>query len=553
MQGWFKMADSNHNDSTNKLNIRYMGRLGQAVVYFGKLVRVFIYQNDWITLPMSALIAGLVSLALGKDFGVTKEGTLMGVFALVCVCLWNGTFNSIQIICRERDVVKREHRSGLHISSYIMAHMAFQAIICLLQCIITLLTASIVGMKISGEGLFSSSLIVDVLVTLFLVTYAADMLALFISALVRTTTIAMTIMPFLLIFQMVFSGGLFPLPDNITFISATTVSAPGFDALASQMDVNNMSYKAVDSMMSALESSEMDLDIKGSDIIDMLADESNESVKQLRSIKVGGQMTAEEACRMLLNDDKFAELRKKPLISRITIGDVLDEVSSSTEPNIVKIKETTIGGATSMRDAINNILSDDDFIDVRNSEIVKGVTLSGLFSAILAIGDDIEFVGEMLDTRVEAFVNIGELLDFVRTDDNFSVLNNVTLLDDTSIGEALRILMNTNSLRENLNTDLSYYTTVGEIIDYLNNNPVGDEYKDTTIVYHVKFKDVLDKLGKDKLLKIVEKGATTELFSNDYEHSRINIASDWIHLLVIIFISSIASIIALEFIDKDKR
>ena len=57
----------------------------------------------------------------------------------------------------------------------------------------------------------------------------------------------------------------------------------------------------------------------------------------------------------------------------------------------------------------------------------------------------------------------------------------------------------------------------------------------------------------EKLLKIVEKGATTELFSNDYEHSRINIASDWIHLLVIIFISSIASIIALEFIDKDKR
>ena len=547
------MADSNNNDSTNKLNIRYMGRFGQAFIYFGKLVRIFIYQNDWITLPMSALIAGLVSLALGKDFGITKEGTLMGVFALVCVCLWNGTFNSIQIICRERDVVKREHRSGLHISSYIMAHMLFQAIICLLQCIITLLTASIVGMKISGEGLFSPYLIVDVLVTLFLVTYAADMLALFISALVRTTTIAMTIMPFLLIFQMVFSGGLFPLPDNITFISATTVSAPGFDSLASQMNVNNLSYKAVDSMMSALESSEMDLDVKGSDIINMLTDESNESVKQLRSIKVGGQMTAEEACRMLLTDDKFAELRKKPLINRITIGNVLDEMSSSTEPNIVRIKETTIGGATSMRDAINNILTDEDFAEVRNSELVRGVTFGGLLSAILAAGNDFDFVAEMLDTRVEAFVNIGELIEFIRTDEKFNVLYDVTLLDDTSIGEALRIILNTNSLKDNLNTDLSYYTTVGEIIDYLNNNPAGDEYKDTTIVYHVKFKDVLEKLGKDKLTKIVEKGATTELFSNDYEHSRINVVSDWIHLLIIIFISSLAAIIVLEFIDKDKR
>ena len=72
-------------------------------------------------------------------------------------------------------------------------------------------------------------------------------------------------------------------------------------------------------------------------------------------------------------------------------------------------------------------------------------------------------------------------------------------------------------------------------------------------MYHVKFKDVLDKLGKDKLTKIVEKGATTELFSNDYEHSRINVVSDWIHLLIIIFISSLAAIIVLEFIDKDKR
>ena len=46
------------------------------------------------------------------------EGTLMGAFAIACVCIWTGSFNSIQVICRERDVIKREHRAGMHISSY---------------------------------------------------------------------------------------------------------------------------------------------------------------------------------------------------------------------------------------------------------------------------------------------------------------------------------------------------------------------------------------------------------------------------------------------------
>ncbi|HAQ52340.1 MAG TPA: hypothetical protein DCR12_06205 [Lachnospiraceae bacterium] len=547
------MADSNQNHLTRKFNIRYLGRLGQAFVYFCKLVRVFIYQNDWITLPMSALIAGLVSLALGNEFAVNKEGTMLGVFALVCVCLWNGTFNSIQIICREREVIKREHRAGMHISSYVMAHMAFQAIVCMLQVIITLVTASLVGMKISGEGLFTHFLIVDVAITLFLVTYASDVLALFISALVRTTTIAMTIMPFALIFQMVFSGGLFPLPDNITFISRATVSAPGFDALASQMDVNNLSYKSVDGMMKALEETEMDVDIKGSDIINMLTDESNDSIKQLRAIKVGGSMTVREVCNMLLNDRKFAGLRKKPLINRITVGDVLDEISISDNSNIVNLRNTTIEGSASIHDAINRIMTDEEFTDVRNSELIQGISLGEVFSTILALGENVDFVENMLDTQVEGSVNIGELIDYIRNNPSSYFFQNITLLDDTSIGEALKLVMNTNALNDSLNNDLSYYTTVGEVIDFLNNNPAGDEYKNTNIVYHLKFKDVLDKIDKDKLMKIVEESASTDLFKNDYTHSRFNIAVDWLHLIILSFIFFVAAVVSLEFIDKDKR
>ena len=116
---------------------RYRGRIGQVQIYLGKLLRMFLYQNDWMVLPMAALVAGLVGIVIRWRLFRSMEGTLVSSLAVACVCLWNGCFNSIQVICRERDVIKREHRSGMHISSYISAHMIYQALLCLLQTGIT--------------------------------------------------------------------------------------------------------------------------------------------------------------------------------------------------------------------------------------------------------------------------------------------------------------------------------------------------------------------------------------------------------------------------------
>ena len=117
------MDNKVENNNKIELKLAHAGGLEQIGIYFGKFLRMFIYQNDWLMVMMAALVAVLVGFALGGDFRVTREGTLTGGFAVVCVCLWNGSFNSIQVICRERDVVKREHRAGMKIYSYIFAHM----------------------------------------------------------------------------------------------------------------------------------------------------------------------------------------------------------------------------------------------------------------------------------------------------------------------------------------------------------------------------------------------------------------------------------------------
>jgi hypothetical protein len=189
---------------------------------------------------MSAIIAGLVCVAVGGNLYRTMEGTMMGSFALACVCVWNGFFNSIQSVCRERAIVKREHRSGLHISSYILAHMIYQAVLCIAQVAITIFVCTKMNVKLQDTGLVTAYPILDFGITLFLITYAADMLALLISSFAKTTTAAMTIMPFMLIVQLLFSGGFFNLPEQIMPLTNLTVTKFGLTALCSQGNYNSL-------------------------------------------------------------------------------------------------------------------------------------------------------------------------------------------------------------------------------------------------------------------------------------------------------------------------
>ena len=211
--------------------IRHKGRLAQTGIYLGKFLRMFIYQSDWKVLPMAAIIAGVVTFVVGSNLFVTQEGTLTGSFALVCVCIWNGFFNSIQVVCREREIIKREHRAGLHMSSYVGAQMIYQLLLCLAQTAVTLVTCKLAGVTFPAQGIVTPWGVADLGITILLITYASDMLALMISSLVRTTTTAMTVMPFLLIFQLVFSGGFFALTGFAEKITVLTISRWGLDSV----------------------------------------------------------------------------------------------------------------------------------------------------------------------------------------------------------------------------------------------------------------------------------------------------------------------------------
>lgn len=225
---------------TASRSLRYRGRLRQIPIYLGKNFRMFIFQNDWKVIPMAAVISLIVVAVIKGNFNIDMEGTLKGGLALTCICLWNGFFNSIQVVCRERNIVKREHRSGMHISSYIIAHMIYQLFLCVLQTITIMVVLLTRKLHMPSFGIITDSFLLDFFITLLLITYCADMLSLLISSIVHSTTAAMTIMPLILMIQLIFSGGIFALPKGMDGVKNLMLSSHGMAAICAEAKYNDL-------------------------------------------------------------------------------------------------------------------------------------------------------------------------------------------------------------------------------------------------------------------------------------------------------------------------
>ena len=300
---------------------RHRGRTSQIPIYLGKQLRFFINESDWKVLPMAAVISGLVSMVIRNRIFQNMEGTLMSAFALTCVAIWNGCFNSIQSVCRERPIIKREHRSGMHISSYVAAHMIYQFLLCLMQTGVSMYVMRLVGVPFPEKGFMTNWMIVDLGITMFLIAYASDMMSLLISSVSRTTTSAMTIMPFILIFQLVFSGGIIPLPAWSRPLSNFTISNYGIRAIAAQSGYNELPMATAWNTLAGMRNSEIEETVTVERLLEIL---DSDPVAKHRDEVVIPSVTAGEAAQYLHADLGGVVDENEPLNEPITLGEFLD-------------------------------------------------------------------------------------------------------------------------------------------------------------------------------------------------------------------------------------
>ena len=399
--------------------IRHTGRQSQVRIYLGKQLRFFINESDWKVLPMAAIIAGLVAMVIRRRFFVNMEGSLIGAFALTCVAIWNGCFNSIQSVCRERAIVKREHRSGMHISSYMAAHMIYQFLLCAAQTVLTMFVLRQLDVPIpagSGSGKITPWMICDIGITMFLISYASDMLSLFISSISRTTTGAMTLMPFILIFQLVFSGGIIPLPAWSKPISNFTISNYGIRALASQSGYNEQPMTSVWNTVSGMRDSE-----------------------------IGGTFT---------------------------YGELIDRL-------------------------------DNPVVEKQRDRVVLKAFTAGEAAEIL-----------------------------------------------NSLGENLHV----EALPEEVSgTQLNQPVTVGAIVDFLKNNEALQSQRDRTITLKTTVGELIDLFGEDNVKNFIQEKTGAAAYKAEYENSKLNIAGNWIMIILFAMVFAMLATIVLELIDRDKR
>ena len=214
-------------------------RLNQIRIYVGKCQRAFVNEKGWKNLISTALITILIAMVLPDDVFYEYGPTRNGCFALICAGVWIGVFNSIQSVCRERDIIKREHRSGLHMSSYVAAHMAYELMLCLAEALIVTVIICVSCRYLPYDGVFLAPWM-ELYITFLLLIYSSDVLGIMVSSIVRTSNTAMTVMPFVLIIELIMCGYIFELDGFTEKLSYLTVSKWTLNALCTTANVNEM-------------------------------------------------------------------------------------------------------------------------------------------------------------------------------------------------------------------------------------------------------------------------------------------------------------------------
>lgn len=168
-------------------------------------------------------------------------GTQTGLFMLVCVAIFVGICNSIQEICKERNILKREYMTNLSLGSYVLSKLVVQAVVCAVQMVVVMFIyyLFVKGKMLPDSGVIFSSIWTEYYITLFLLAFASDTMSLVISSIVKTSATANTFIPIILIVQIVFSGVLFDMDGVLDALSKLMISKWGIAALAATSQLND--------------------------------------------------------------------------------------------------------------------------------------------------------------------------------------------------------------------------------------------------------------------------------------------------------------------------
>ncbi len=289
----FKQSGINkpNEESTESQGKEIKPKRASSLNQLSVLVRRYLtlIKNDMERLIMifiQPILIGLL-LALVAEKGIYDKmfETRSILFALMSAGIWMGLFNTIQEIYKERVILKREYMANLKLPIYMLSKYIVQAMVAIVQSVIVVAVFVMVKGAPKCDGVIFGNAVVEMMITIFVTIYVSAGFGLLISACSKNGDRAMSVAPFVLIIQLLFSGILFTLNGATDKISYFTFSRWSMEALGSTNSLNELEPVGEADAKKAEEEAQKKQDDLVNDCNEMIAsmqDAYDETINQLQ-------------------------------------------------------------------------------------------------------------------------------------------------------------------------------------------------------------------------------------------------------------------------------
>jgi ABC-type multidrug transport system ATPase subunit/ABC-type multidrug transport system permease subunit len=198
-------------------------------------------RRNLISIAIQTFIFGVITAILFKgdvfEFPPSVDRSLTGkaaqlIFLMVTISIWMGSIASAREVVKERSVMAREQAVGVSIGAYITSKLVVLLALVSAQVVVYFMIVLIIQPTDNGG--------MPLLLVLIGVSWIAVMLGLVVSAWARSEDQATSLIPILLVPQLLFGGALVTLTDMPGFVRMLTLVIPSrwaYDAGGTAVDM----------------------------------------------------------------------------------------------------------------------------------------------------------------------------------------------------------------------------------------------------------------------------------------------------------------------------
>ena len=210
-------STAQQDDSTEQLELQF----GTLAARYLKLIL-----NDHSRLALlllqAPILAALIAFAAGEKCFLVYENTKSCLFALSCAAYWVGILDSIQEICKERDIFRREFDSGMRVESYVFSKLVVLGGLCIIQALLLsgmFYLVMLMRGNVSWVGTDALVVPLQLFVTSAFIMLSAMCTGLVVSALTSNPDRAIAAAPILIMPQILFAGVVVELQGIVETVS----------------------------------------------------------------------------------------------------------------------------------------------------------------------------------------------------------------------------------------------------------------------------------------------------------------------------------------------